>query len=82
MTRLAFEDRIVRDIDFHASLYSGSPDVLQLLHGLFPHVLQLADMVVYVRDLDFASSPRAPRCHLNIKKSCLVGVSRSVLVMR
>jgi hypothetical protein len=51
-------------------------DVLQLLHGLLAHVLQLADVVVHVRDLHLAGRPRPPRRDLPQEKRCSVRAGR------
>ena len=60
-----FVDAVLRYIDIHPSLNGSALDVLQLLHSLLAHVLQLADMVIHIGDLNFACCPCAPGCHLS-----------------
>ena len=57
-------DAVVGHDDLQADLQRSPPQVLQLLDGLFAHVLQLADVVVHVGDLHLASCPRPPGSHL------------------
>ncbi len=58
------EDGVAGHADLHARLVCGQFEVIQLLDRLLAHVLQLADMVVHVGDLDLARRPRPPRRHL------------------
>ena len=59
-----FVDAVLRDVDVNSSLNSSALDVLQLLHSLFAHMLQLADMIIHIGDLNFASCSCAPCGHL------------------
>ena len=57
-------DAVVRHADVDAGLDGADADVLQLLHSLLAHVLQLAYMIVHVGNLHLASCPRAAGGHL------------------
>ncbi len=59
-----FVDAVLRDVDVNSSLNSSALDVLQLLHSLFAHMLQLADMIIHIGNLNFAGCSRAPCGHL------------------
>ena len=59
-----FVDAIFWNVDVHSSLYGSPLDVLQLLHCLFAHVLQLADMIIHIGNLHFACRPGTPGCYL------------------
>jgi hypothetical protein len=61
---VTFVDAVVRHSDVDARLDCADADVLQLLHGLFAHVLQLAHMVIHIGNLHLASCPGAAGGHL------------------
>lgn len=69
-TGLTSVDGVVRDADLEATLDSCACDVLQLLHSLFAHVFQLADMVLHIGDLHLASRPGSPGGHLMSGRHC------------
>ena len=69
-----FVDAVFRNVDVHSSLYSSPLDVLQLLHCLFAHVLQLTNMIIHIGDLHFACRPGTPGCHLPQSQHTLVPV--------
>lgn len=59
-----FVDAVFWNVDIHSRLYGSTLDVLQLLHCFLAHVLQLADMIVHIGNLNFACRPCAPGCYL------------------
>ena len=61
-----FVDAVLRDVDVHPSLNGSTLDVLQLLHCLLAHMLQLADMIIHIGNLNLACCACAPSCHLTL----------------
>ena len=57
-------DAVVRHSNLQADLEGGPTQVLQLLHSLLAHVLQLGHVVVHVGDLHLAGRACPPGGHL------------------
>lgn len=74
-----FVDAVFWNVDVHSSLYGSPLDVLQLLHRLFAHVLQLTDMIIHIGNLHFACRPGTPGGYL--PQSVQTHPCASVLIM-